>query len=166
MRIQTPMAQGRSTILNSMIKWIQLSRLPIKESLSPCAQPPHQTHAPSPSAPDTPTLSLSLSLSLSFSLSLPLGLGLSLSLALSRSLSLSCALSRPAPSCTPPHFAGTYAPWCPCGKRPLWRWGFRVSGDVIRVSGFGVRGLGFWFWVSGFWLPQERLGHFQFGKLG
>jgi len=32
--IQTPMAQGRSTIIISMIKWIRTSRLLIKNSLS------------------------------------------------------------------------------------------------------------------------------------
>ena len=32
-RIQIPMAQGRSTEVISMIKWIQTSRRPIKKSL-------------------------------------------------------------------------------------------------------------------------------------
>ena len=32
--IQTPMAQGRSTKIISMIKWIQTSKLSIKNSLS------------------------------------------------------------------------------------------------------------------------------------
>ena len=34
MGIQTPMAQGRSTKILSMIKWIQTGRLAIKNSLS------------------------------------------------------------------------------------------------------------------------------------
>ena len=33
--IQTPMAQGRSTEIISMIQWIRTSRLSIKHSLSP-----------------------------------------------------------------------------------------------------------------------------------
>jgi len=51
--IQTPMAQGRSTKIVSMIKWIRTSRLSIKNSLSETQVPPSflaiaQARAPEP----------------------------------------------------------------------------------------------------------------------
>jgi len=41
---QTPMAQGRSTEIISMIKWIRTSRLSMKNSLS--SQTPALSHGP------------------------------------------------------------------------------------------------------------------------
>jgi len=72
------MAQGRSTEIISMIKWIQTSRLSIKNSLSLT-----NLQRPNASLQDITALSLSLSLPLSLSLYPPLSLSPSLSLTLS-----------------------------------------------------------------------------------